>query len=94
MKPVHVQPITVSRMVGFNNNLAQMIIMTRLCDANKNRIARSKVRDRVCSLTLNIGFSETCCVQLTTLSCMVGSGKKCTNNHYDKTMCCEQELCC
>ena len=60
MKPVHVQPITVSRMVGFNNNLAQMIIMTRLCGANKNRIARSKVRDRVCSLTLNIGFSETC----------------------------------
>ena len=40
----HVQPITLSSMVEFKNNFAQMIIMTRLCVTNKNHVARSKVK--------------------------------------------------
>ena len=39
----HVQPKTSSCMVGFQNKLAQMIIMTRGCVPNKNHVARSKV---------------------------------------------------
>ena len=35
--------------VGFENNLAQMIIMTRRCVANKNHVARSKVKVTVCT---------------------------------------------
>ena len=29
---------------GFENNLAQMIVMTRRCVANKNHVTRSKVK--------------------------------------------------
>ena len=29
---------------GFENNLAQIILMTRQCVANKNHVARSKVK--------------------------------------------------
>ena len=37
------RPITSTCMVGFGNNLAQIII-TRHCVANKNHVARSKVK--------------------------------------------------
>ena len=40
-----VRPITLSCMVGLENNLAQMFIMTRQCVANKNYVARSKVKN-------------------------------------------------
>ena len=42
MKLFHVRIITLSCMVGFENNLVQMI-MTKQCVMNKNRFVRSKV---------------------------------------------------
>ena len=50
--------MTLLCIVGFENNLAQMIIMTRQCVANKNHVARSEVT--VHTQTLCVGFSETC----------------------------------
>ena len=47
-------------MVGFENNLAQIIIMIRRCVANKNHVASLKVKVTVRSRTLCIGFNETC----------------------------------
>ena len=63
-------------MMGFENNLgtnnnhdktmdlkiiwAQIIIMTRRCVANKNYVARLKVKVTVGTSTLCIDFSETC----------------------------------
>ena len=46
VKPVSVsvQPITLSCLVGFENNVAQISIMTKQCVANKNHVARSKVK--------------------------------------------------
>ena len=44
MKPVCVRFITLSCMMGFEHNLAQMIIMTGQCVANKNHVAGSKVK--------------------------------------------------
>ena len=44
VKPVRVRPIKSLCIVGFENNLAQMIIMTRQCVVNKNHVARSKVK--------------------------------------------------
>ena len=43
MKLVHVRTITLSYIVGFENNLIQMIIMTKQCVMNKNYVVRSKV---------------------------------------------------
>ena len=43
MKPFCVWPITLYCMVGFENYLAQMIIMTRQCVACKNFDAKSDV---------------------------------------------------
>ena len=60
MKFVHVRTITWSCLVGFENKLVQMIIMTKQSVMNKNHIVRSKVNVTVCSLTLCIDFSETC----------------------------------
>ena len=60
VKPVRVRPITVLCVVGFKNNLAQVIIMTRQCVANKIHFARGKVKVTVPTLTLCIDFSETC----------------------------------
>ena len=37
-------PITRSSMLGFKNNVAQMIIMTRGCVGNKNYVANSKFK--------------------------------------------------
>ena len=45
--------------MGFENNLAQMIIMTRRCVANKNHIPRLNVKVIVCTETLCIDFIET-----------------------------------
>ena len=50
-------------MIGFENNLAQMIIMTRRYDANKNHVARTKVKDMVRTKNLCIDFSEACSCQ-------------------------------
>ena len=58
LNPLCVRSITFSCMVGFKNNLAQMIIMTRQCVTNKNQFARSKVKATVCTETLCIGFTE------------------------------------
>ena len=57
---IRVRPIILSCIVGLENNLAQLVIMTRRCVANKNHVARSKVKVSVCTLTLCIGFSKTC----------------------------------
>ena len=43
-------------MLGFINNVAQMVIMTRGCVANKNHIASSKFKVIDHSLTLFIGY--------------------------------------
>ena len=51
-KPVtggSIRPIALLCMVGFENNLAQMVIMIRGYVANKNHIARLKVKVTVCS---------------------------------------------
>ena len=55
-----VRAITKPYMMGFENNLAHMIIMTRQCVANKNHVARSKVKVTVRTYTLCIDFSEIC----------------------------------
>ena len=60
MKLVHVRNIFLSCMVGFENNLVQMIIMTEQCVMNKNNVVRSKVCVTVRTQTLCIDFSETC----------------------------------
>ena len=44
-----VRAIALPYMMELENNLAQMIIMTRRCVANKNHVARSKVKVTVCS---------------------------------------------
>ena len=55
-----VRAITKQYMMGFENNLAQMIIMTRQCVANKNCVARLKVKVTVRTSPLCIDFSDTC----------------------------------
>ena len=40
VKPVRVRPIKMLCIVGFENNLAQIIIMTRQCVVKKNHVAR------------------------------------------------------
>ena len=50
-------------MVGFENNLAQLIIMIRGCIANKDHVARSKIKVTVGTETLCIDFNETCLCQ-------------------------------
>ena len=44
VKPIRVRPIALLCMVEFKNNLAQIIFMTRQCVANKNHVARLKVK--------------------------------------------------
>ena len=41
---IRVQPVTSLYMVGFKNQLAQMIIKTRRCVGYKNHVTRSKVK--------------------------------------------------
>ena len=49
VKLVHVRPITLYCMMGFENHLAQMIIMTRRCVPCKNHVTRLKVKVTVCT---------------------------------------------
>ena len=72
MKPVRVRPITLLSIVGFKNNLAEMIIMARRCVANKNHVARLKVKITVRTQTLCIDLSETCSFPTYNFLCMVG----------------------
>ena len=66
MKLVHVRTITLSCMVGFENNFIQMITLTKQCVMNKNQVVRPKVCVTVCTYTLCINFSETClCLPIT-----------------------------
>ena len=60
MKLVHVRTITWSCMVGFENKLVQMIIMTKQSVMNKNHVIRSKVCVTIYTSTFYIDFSETC----------------------------------
>ena len=55
-----VRSITSSCMVGLENNLAQVIIMTVQYVGNKYHVAGWKVKVTVRTLTLWIGFTETC----------------------------------
>ena len=63
VKPVCVRSITLLCMVGFKNNMAQMIILTRQYVPNKNHVPRSKVKVTVHTYTLCTDFSETCSCQ-------------------------------
>ena len=47
VKPVPVRPIILSCMVGFENNLVKLIIMTRGCVASKNHVTKSKIKATV-----------------------------------------------
>ena len=60
MKPVRVGPTTLLGMAGFKNNWARMIVMTRHCVTNKNRVARLKVKVKVLDYTqtLFIGYNK------------------------------------
>ena len=57
---------------GFENNLEQMIIMTKQCVINKNHVVRSKVYVTVRTETFCIDFSETCSYLPITWSSMFG----------------------
>ena len=49
-------PITCTSVLEFINNVAQMLIMTRGCVANKNHVATSKFK--VTDHTLFIGYNK------------------------------------
>ena len=72
MKLVHVRIMTWSCMVGFENKLVQMIIMTKQSVMNKNHVLTSMVYVTVCSYTLCVDFSETCSCMPITWSSMLG----------------------
>ena len=72
MKRVYVRTIPWSCMVGFENKLVQMIIMTKQSVMNENHVVRSKVYVTVCTLTLCIDFSKTCSCLPITWSSMLG----------------------
>ena len=55
---IHVPPITSSFIVGFENYMAEMIIVTRRCVVYKNHVPRSKVK--VSADTSSLGISELC----------------------------------
>ena len=55
---IHVRPITSSCIVGFENYLAEMIIMSRRYVTCKNYVPRSKVK--VTADTLSLGIPESC----------------------------------
>ena len=54
---IHVRPITSLYMVGLENYMAEMIIMTRECVAWKKHVAGSKVKVTVHTCSLCIGIS-------------------------------------
>ena len=72
MKLVHVRTITWSCMMGFENELVQMIIMRKQSVMNKNHAIRSNVYVTVCTKSLCIDFSETCSCLPITWSSMLG----------------------
>ena len=72
IKLVHVRTIFLSCMVGFENNVVQIIIITKQCVMNKNHVVRSKVYVTVHTLTLCIDFSETCSYLPITWSTLLG----------------------
>ena len=72
LKLVHVRTITLSCMVGFENNLVQMVILTKQCVMNKNHVARSIIYVTVCTQTLCKNFSETSSCLPITWSSMLG----------------------
>ena len=72
MKLVYVRTLTLSCMVRFENNLIQMIIMTKQYVMNKNHVYRLKIYDTICTYTLCIDFSETCSRLPITWSSMLG----------------------
>ena len=74
MKLVHVRTTTLSYIVGFENNLIQMIIMTKQCVMKKNHVVWSKVKGlcHCLHLFLCIDFSETCSCLPITWSSMLG----------------------
>ena len=57
-------------MMGFINNVAQVIIMTRGCVANKTHVASSKFKVIDYTQTLLIGYNKSLLYPV--LSCMVG----------------------
>ena len=80
-----------SCMIGFKITLAEMIIITRRCVANKNRVAGARVKVKVRIQTLCIGISETCSCPIYILV-MLGRKQKLfgANDHHYKKMCREQ----
>ena len=82
-------------MVGFENKLVQMIIMTKQSVMNKNHVVTSKVYVTVCTLSLCIDFSETCSCLSITWSSMLGfiNNMAQMNDYNDKRMCCKQKSC-
>ena len=60
MKLVHVRPITLSCMAEFENNLVQMIIMTKQFAMNNNHVIRfmSQSALKLCALSLPIAWSS------------------------------------
>ena len=63
---------TLSCMVGFENNLVQMIIMTKQFVINKNHVVRLKVYVIVFTESLCIDFREICLCLPITWSSMLG----------------------
>ena len=59
-------------MVGFENKLVQMIIMTKQSVMNKHHVVRSQVYATMCTYTPGIDFSETCLCLPITWSSMLG----------------------
>ena len=76
VKPVRVRPITLLCIVGFEDNSAQIIIMTRQCVANKNHVAGSKVKVNGQRHSLHLNFVrrpvKPVHIRPITLLCMVG----------------------
>ena len=58
--------------MGFENNLVQLIIMTKQNVMKKNHAVRSKVYITLCIYTLCIDFNETCLCLPITWSSMLG----------------------
>ena len=49
MNLVHVRTVTLSCIVGFENNLVEMVVMKKKYVMNKNHVVRPKVYIKVCT---------------------------------------------
>ena len=67
---IHVRPITSSCIVGFENDLAEMITVTRQCVTCKNHVPSSKFK--VTADSLSSGIPELCPTTLTSFKELVG----------------------